>query len=136
MGRIAKTLTEMDWPPLEQSTAEDAVIVFLEVLWLAMVKHFPQGAITCKKSNHHWLNSRCRTAIVRKNAATNHTVFSISQANCDEVLREERARYVEVLKLKLSKLRKGSKQWWRINRELLQRKANVNSIPPLRENNQ
>jgi len=133
---LQKDLPEMDWRPLEQGTAEDAVNYFLEVLWLAIVKHIPQEEIMCKKSSHPWLNSRCRAAIIRKNAAENSDSFLISQKNCDEVLREERARYVEVLKLKLAKLPKRSKQWWRINRELLQRKANVSSIPPLRENNQ
>ena len=55
------------------------------------------------------------------------------QANRVDVLREERQKYVERLKAKMTALPRGSKQWWRINREFLHRKANINSIPPLRQ---
>ena len=50
------------------------------------------------------------------------------------VLGEEKASYVQKLKLKLSTLPKCSKEWWRINRELLNRKGKLSSIPTLREN--
>ena len=65
----------MDWRPLEQGTAEDAVNYFLEVLWLAIVKHIPQEEIMCKKSSHPWPNSRCRAAIIKKNVAENSDSF-------------------------------------------------------------
>ena len=41
--------------------------------------------------------------------------------------------YVEQLKKKLAKLPKSSKQWWRINRELLNKKSRLTSIPTLRD---
>ena len=40
---------------------------------------------------------------------------------------------MEALKAKVSALPRCSKQWWRINRELLRRKSNIASIPPLRD---
>ena len=33
----------------------------------------------------------------------------------------------------LEKLKKGSKEWWRLNRELLDKKSKCSSIPPLRD---
>ena len=42
-------------------------------------------------------------------------------------------RYVQELKDKLTSLPKCSKQWWRINRELLNRKSRLTSIPTLRD---
>ena len=133
---LEKELSEVDWQPLSRGTAEDAVNYFLDVLWTLLVKHIPQKKIECKRSSHPWLNSRCRAAIVQKNLAEGSDNFQAVQTSCDNVLREERARYVEELKEKLSKLPRSSKQWWRINRELLHRKANVSSIPPLREDGQ
>ena len=100
------------------------------------MKHIPQKTIECKRSSHPWLNSRCRAAIIQKNSAEGSDNYKVAQKSCDDVLREERARYVEKLKDKLSKLPRSSKQWWRINRELLHRKASVASIPPLREDAQ
>ena len=42
-------------------------------------------------------------------------------------------RYLQKLKERISGLSKGSKQWWRLNRELLERKSRLSSIPPLRD---
>ena len=55
---------------------------------------------------------------------------------CSEILREERQKYIDKLKAKLSSLPRSSKQWWRINRELMHQKAKISSIPPLREGNE
>ena len=70
---------------------------------------------------------------MKKNHAEGKDDFPAVQEQCATILREERAKYVEKLKAKLSALPKSSKQWWRINRELLRRTANVKSIPPLRD---
>ena len=67
-----------------------------------------------------------------KNDAENSEAFASEQKRCAEVLAEERIRHVQMLKQKLSTLPKSSKQWWRINRELLNRKGNLSSIPTLR----
>ena len=45
----------------------------------------------------------------------------------------ERANYMKKLKEKISTLPRNGKQWWRLDRELLSRKAGVASIPTLRE---
>ena len=34
--------------------------------------------------------------------------------------------------MKLASLSRGSKKWWKLNRELLQKKASISSIPPLK----
>jgi len=71
--------------------------------------------------------------IARKNQSEGTDNFPVDSAACSETLREERSKYVEKLKAKLAELPRCSKQWWRINRELLHRKANVSAIPPLRD---
>ena len=71
--------------------------------------------------------------IARKNACEGTAHFSLASDACSTVLKEERHKYVEKLKAKLAGLPRCSKQWWRINRELLHRKANVSSIPPLKD---
>ena len=106
---------------------------FLEMLWFLLVKHIPRKAINCKRSSHPWLNSRCRAAVIRKNKAEYTDIFPIVQQECADILREERAKYVDKLKAKLASLSRRSKQWWRLNRELLRRQATVKSIPPLRD---
>ena len=46
---------------------------------------------------------------------------------------KEYQTYLGKLKEKIAKLKKGSKAWWRLNRELLNRKTKCSSIPPLRD---
>ena len=130
---LEKELNEIDWAPLKKGTAEDAVMYFMDILWTLLVKHIPRKQIQCKRSSHPWLNSRCRTAIIHKNNSESKANFQEMHDQCDLVLREERAKYVEKLKAKLAGLPRSCKQWWSINRELLHRKANVKSIPPLKE---
>ena len=65
-----------------------------------------------------------------KNDAMGTDAFDSAQARCAKCLNERRQAYIVRLKDKLAKLCKGDKQWWRINRELLNRKAKVNSTPP------
>ena len=47
-------------------------------------------------------------------------------------MNEARANYVTKTKQKLAELPRHSKQWWRINRELMHKKGNMTSIPTLR----
>ena len=86
-----------------------------------------------RKSTHPWLNERCRNALMQKNNAEGTDRFEAERLRCIQVLGEERAAYVESIKLKLQNLRRHSKQWWRINRELLRKKASMSSIPTLRD---
>ena len=130
---LERELAVVDWTPLRRGTADDSVNYFLEVLWTLLVKHIPRKGIDCKRSSHPWLNSRCRAAIEKKNKAEHADSFQSAQQRCQGILLEERAKYTEKLKAKLAALPRCSKQWWRINRELLRKQASVKSIPPLRD---
>jgi len=126
-------LGKYNWQGLSEDSAESALEHFLEVLWLHLVKHIPRTQVTNKKSTHPWLNEKCRAAIRQKNAAEGTERFKEASKQCTNILNEERAAWVRLTKTKLAKLPRSSKRWWRLNRELLHRKANVVSIPTLRQ---
>ena len=130
---IEHELTVFDWSALRQGTAEDSLSYFLEVLWNVLIKHIPRKDIVSRKSTHPWLNERCRNALVQKNNAEGTNRFEAERLRCIQILGEERVSYVQSIKLKLQNLRRHSKQWWRINRELLRKKASMSSIPTLRD---
>ena len=113
---LQKELTEVDWSILNRGVAEDAVQYFLDVVWTLLVKHIPQKKIECKRSSHPWLNSRCCAAIIQTKSTEGPDNYKDAQKSCDDVLREERTRYVEELNNKLSKPLRSSKQRWRIDR--------------------
>ena len=118
---LHKELSEMDWSSLKKGTAEDAVNLFHELLWFLLIKYIPRKEVKCKKSSHPWMNSRCEKVIFEKMNAEGSEQYEEKSKRCSEVLQEERSKYTEKLKAKLASLPRSSKQWWRINRELLQR---------------
>ena len=93
----------------------------------------PYTEIKIEKRSHQWVNDRCSQAILEKNQAENTEAFDAKRKACSQVLAEEYGRHVTTLKEKIASLKKGSKQWWRLNRELLDKKSKLSSIPPLRD---
>jgi len=126
-------LDAFNWAALRNGTAEASLSYFLEILRIVSVKNIPRKNIVCWKSTHPWLNDRCRKALVQKNDAQGTGRFEAERLNCIKILGEERAAYIQKIKMKLQNLRRHSKQWWQINRELLQKKASMSSIPTLRD---
>ena len=53
--------------------------------------------------------------------------------DCSQTMAAEYQKHLCELKDKIGKLKKGSKSWWRLNRELLNKKTKCSSIPPLRD---
>ena len=132
---LKSDLQAYDWNKLGEGTAEESLQYFLEILWYHLVKHIPRTTIKNRKSTHPWLNDRSKAAIARKNAAEGTARFEEERNKCMQVLNEERALYVQKTKEKIASLKRSSKKWWRLNRQLLRRKANVSSIPSLKEEN-
>ena len=68
-----------------------------------------------------------------KNLAETSPNFDLARKQCAEILAEEYQNYLKKLKDRIANLKKGSKQWRRLNRELLDKKTKCSSIPPLRD---
>ena len=108
---LSKDLLAYDWKNLDDGSAEDSLTLFLQVVWLHLVKHIPRKAVEIKKSTHPWLNDRSKAAIERKNAAEGTANYASESAKCTQILNEERASYVQRVKTKLASLPRQSKQW-------------------------
>ena len=125
----------MDWEKLHSGTAEDAANFFVKILWYSICKFIPYKEVTMKKKSHPWINAACERAIATKNASEGNPSFEEKRRDCTRVLSEEYQKYLVQLKEKIAGLKKGSKEWWKLNRELLHRKTKCSSIPPLRHDN-
>ena len=119
---LEKALANHDWEGLREGSCEDAAILFMTVLWTYLCSYIPFREVKTKKKSHPWLNKKCETAILAKNNAQEGIDFEEKRRYCSQVLTEEYQSYVEVLKQKIADLKKGSKEWWKLNRELLNRK--------------
>ena len=63
----------------------------------------------------------------------NTTTYDKERLRCMPVLAGKHKKYVAKLKEQMRNLKKNSKRWWQLNRELLHQKAKTSSIPPLRQ---
>jgi len=131
--QLKRDLEEYDWAILQEGATEKSLDMFLEILWLHLVKYIPRRRLDITKKSHPWVNDRSRNAIREKNDAEGTDGFNAAATKCAKVLSEEREKHVHQVKEKMAKLPAGSKQWWKINRELLHRKATLSSIPSLKE---
>ena len=133
---LKKELHNYDWQPLKHGSAEDALTLFLEVLWLQLVKHIPRRSVENVKRSHPWVNDRSKKALQEKNDAERTPYFEAASKKCSIILAEECLKYVAHVKQKMATLKPGDKLWWKTNRELLHRKGTLSSVPTLRENGQ
>ena len=133
---IKEALSNWNWQKLNEGFVDDAVNYFYEILQLHMKKYIPFRAFHEKKMSHPWINARCEQAIASKNSSEHKSTeeFKTAQLECSRILGEEHDRYIESLRARISGLKKGSKQWWRLNRELLDKRAKTTSMPPLKVN--
>jgi len=107
---LQKDLHQYDWHQLQKGTAEEALRIFLEVLWLHLVKYIPRRKIDIMKRSHPWMNDRSKQAIMEKNNAEGTPRFVTASAKCATVLAEERTKHVQKVKDKMAALPKASKQ--------------------------
>jgi len=130
--QLQNKLLEFDWKRLHTGSAEDALEYFLQILWLHLVRYIPRRKIEVVKRSHGWMTETSKAAIRRKNDAEGTDRFATECAKCAATLAAERAKHVHQVKEKMANLPRGKKQWWRINNELMRRKANFSSIPTLK----
>ena len=108
---------------------------FLDILHEECKKYIPYGEIRIFKQTHPWLDKTCEEAISIKNNAIGTGNFAVAQEHCAEVISDRHQDYINRLKEQMMKLPKGTKKWWRLNRELLDKKTKVTSVPPLKSAN-
>ena len=113
--------------------AHDATAKFTETILRKAKQFISYRRARFQKSSHPWMNNKVMEAIEAKCKAYGSIEFPAAAARCRQVLADEYQSYRQKMREKLSGLPRGSKAWWKHNRELLERKAKVTSIPPLRD---
>jgi hypothetical protein len=98
----------------------------------ASVKRIPTRKITQRVSQHPWLTNKCREAVANKCGAEGSQDYAIKRDMCADTLLNAFKDYQNSLRQKIAALPKGSKQWWRLNRELLQKAIPNQGVSPLK----
>ncbi len=105
---------------------------FCDHLRAACDRHIPRKTISNKPKSHPWIDDECMEVIQAKCTATGTEEFRRREVECAEVLSKKFVSYQQELKDKIQSLPRSSKQWWKLNRELLNRKSKSSTIPPLK----
>ena len=129
---IEEYVSSFDWSCLGEGTVDEALDVIMSVLDSQMHAHIPRVTKTVQKSNLPWLNDRCRQAVAAKHEAEGNANYNDVVTSTSEILRQERSVYMQQLRTKMEKLVKNSKQWWSLNKRLLDRQASPTLFPPLK----
>jgi len=129
---IQKHLRDFDWKILMQGSVDQALDVFTNALYDQMHAHIPNFMKVVQKSNLPWLNDKCHMAIEAKHQAEGTDAYTMVAATTNEILQTERASYTAKLKAKMEVLPKGSKRWWALNKQLLNKQAAPPLFPPLK----
>ena len=125
-------LRACSWARLSEGSVDSAVNYFLDLLIAKCKEHIPFSRITFTKQTHPWIDDDCVQAIKAKNEAVGTDHFPAARDRCAEIINDKFQDHVLVLKDKISRLEKCDRLWWKLNRELIHKKAKVSSIPPLK----
>ncbi len=131
---LRSALSETDWHSILCKDADAAAEGLTETLLSKTREYVPTRRLKDEKSSHPWINDRCRRAISEKDAAENSDFDSYKRAceRCTAVLQEEYGGYIQRLRTRLQELPAMSKQWWDINRQLMNNAPPREAIPPLK----
>ena len=131
---IAKEIAETDWTAIDRSAVDEGERFFHNTLNDILTRHIPQRWISERKSKHPWVNDRCLQAIATKNSMSNKPNFHEHASKCSQVLFEEFVAHALRMPDKLARERRGSKGWWRIANEIVEKDGKATSIPALKVN--
>ena len=127
-------LGAVDWKSLLQhGSGDDAAEALTNTILEKALIHIPHRTARFTRRSHAWITQRAQSAIQEKCAAFGTDKFDEASRRCNAVIAEEYRAYTKRLRSKISNLRRGSKQWWSLNRQLLHKTSKVESIPPLKD---
>ena len=109
---------------------------FTDIVLTYSKHHIPFRKHCFRKSLHSWLTDTAFEAIQAKVAASGTCSYDDAANAFSQVLAKEYAAHAIRLRTTLASLPRGSKRWWKLNRELLNRQSRIASIPPLKKDEQ
>ena len=130
---IKSDLARSDWSFIDQATVDDAERFLHNSLFIILRRHIPERLLVERKSKHPWINERCLHAIQNRNATAGTPEAAAASIACSRLLFEEYLLYIQRMRDKLQKEQRGSKGWWRIANQIMEKQGNKASIPALKD---
>jgi len=132
--RLRTAIGNTNWEGFLDDTAPDSsTAAFCSHLIALCEQYIPRKTISAKTRVHPWLDEECYRAIEAKCCATGKEEFRRLELDCSQILTQAYLRYQRELREKIASLPRSSKEWWKLNRELLNRKTKNSTIAPLKD---
>ena len=122
-----------NWQILEEGTVDEAVDVFYKRVNDEMGKSIPRKKSIRRKCDLPWLDEQAREAMKEKHEAEGTANYEIAALKCRQILRQSKSNYMEKTQDDLANLRRGSKKWWRLTEQIMNRQANPSFFPALKD---
>ena len=98
-----------------------------------MHEYIPRRKLVKKQSSVPWHNERITQAVKRKHDAIGTATAAQEGAHCSEIIMKARINFIFKSRQKLSRLGRGCKQWWSVNKQLLEIKGTSHNVPALKK---
>ncbi len=130
---MRQALRDTNWETILCTLDADRSAAAFEEFLMSLVRRFiPSQVLQDSKGEHPWLTDRCRELIRRKRAAQGTADFQRLRDECSTALLSAYNDFLQKTRDKLRKLKKSSREWWRLSRTLMSRNTSAEVIPPLR----
>ena len=128
-------LSEVDFSFLFELNVHDGAQQFTQLLLDSAKLFIHQKDVSCEASAHPWLTDKCRAAILKKHSLVNTREYKASCIECSTILNEEFQHYVQSIKDRMKKMRRGSKEYWNLVKKLMMGSNHSLSVPTLIKDN-
>ena len=128
---IRKCFHEFDWRSMDNIDVNDAERFLHRNIFAILERYVPQKQIFDRKTAHPWINDRCVQAVRTKHEAIGTPGFLAAATRCNSILFEEYLQYVQHMRDRLRNEKRGSKLWWKLANEIMDKDVVAAPIPAL-----
>ncbi len=132
-AQICTKSSALDLSFIDNADVDTAVLQFTELVLRILDDNIPSKTIFDKVAVHPWYNGKCRDLVREKRDAEGQPDYKEICTRCSEGIFAEYLKFVATTREKLKKIRRGSKQWWRISTQLLDKSSVTSGIPALKD---
>lgn len=130
---LRAALAAVDWKSMfADNPVDEGAEQLTRTIMDTAKQHIPHRMARFNKRSHPWLTNRALAAIREKCDAYGTEAFESTVQKCREIIADEYKSHTRRLRSRISSLKRGSKRWWVLNRQLLHKTSKTTSIPPLR----
>ena len=131
-SRIRAEFSNTDWSFIDVFDVDAATTEVTRIIIGILDRLVQKRIISNDLSKHPWLNDRCLEFIRRKRAVEGTSEFADAAAACSAGILAEYHKYIDRTRAKFQRLRRGSKAWWRLANEIMNRKSGFSGVPALK----